>query len=301
MKSIVSYPERGDGGNNLYRGNCSPKLIEDIIKQYKLKGLSDLMVGSGTTEDVCKKYNIPGTFLDLNRGFDLVDMEIPDRMQNFFWHPPYDTIVQYSDSMYSSKDIIKRYGIDPRVNDLSRCKNYQEFVNKMNYCCMKQFAALEKGGRMFILMGDIKKKGKLYSMLVDIIKPGTIEQIVIKAQHNCFSDSTFYSNQNFVPIIHEYMLVLRKDESIIVPVKYTKNAIMDMRDMNVSTWRDVIASVMESYGTTMTLEQLYQKIDGHKKTKTNAYWKDKIRQTLQINDIFENIDRGKWRLVRQSA
>ena len=111
----------------------------------------------------------------------------------------------------------------------------------------------------------------------------------------------FISHQNFVPIIHEYMLVLRKDESIIVPVKYTKDATMDMRDMNVSTWRDVIASVMESYGTTMTLEQLYQKIDGHKKTKTNAHWKEKIRQTLQVNKIFENIERGKWQLVRQSA
>ena len=29
LTSIVSYPERGTGGNNRYRGNCSPKLIED--------------------------------------------------------------------------------------------------------------------------------------------------------------------------------------------------------------------------------------------------------------------------------
>ena len=27
LTSIVSYPERGTGGNNRYRGNCSPKLI----------------------------------------------------------------------------------------------------------------------------------------------------------------------------------------------------------------------------------------------------------------------------------
>lgn len=31
LTSIVSYPERGTGGNNRYRGNCSPKLIEDLI------------------------------------------------------------------------------------------------------------------------------------------------------------------------------------------------------------------------------------------------------------------------------
>ena len=31
LTSIVSYPERGIGGNNRYRGNCSPKLVEDLI------------------------------------------------------------------------------------------------------------------------------------------------------------------------------------------------------------------------------------------------------------------------------
>ena len=32
LTSIVSYPERGAGGNNRYCGNCSPKLIEDLIE-----------------------------------------------------------------------------------------------------------------------------------------------------------------------------------------------------------------------------------------------------------------------------
>ena len=35
LTSVVSYPERGDGGNNKYRGNCSPKLIEDLIGFFK--------------------------------------------------------------------------------------------------------------------------------------------------------------------------------------------------------------------------------------------------------------------------
>lgn len=297
MESIVSYPERGAGGKNSYRGNCSPKLIEDIIDQFKLKSLSDFMVGGGTTEDVCKARGLEGTYLDLNRGFDMVSMDIPERPENLFWHPPYDDIVVYSDKMYSAAEIERKYGFDPRVNDLSRCKNYDEFVKQMNFCMMKQFAALEKGGRMFVLMGDIKKKGKLYSMLADIIKPGTLEQIVIKAQHNCVSDRTYYSNKNFIPIIHEYVMILRKDSSLIIPVKYTKDSEMDMRDMKVSTWRDVIIAIMENCGTTMTLEELYQKIDGHKKTQNNPHWKEKIRQTLQLNKMFENVDRGTWRLV----
>ena len=35
LTSVVSYPERGHGGNNRYRGNCSPKLIEDLITHFR--------------------------------------------------------------------------------------------------------------------------------------------------------------------------------------------------------------------------------------------------------------------------
>ena len=104
-----------------------------------------------------------------------------------FWHPPYWDIVTYSDVMYKAAEVQKNYGYDPRQYDLSRIPDWEGFVGKMNYAMMKQFTALEKGGRMAVLMGDIKKKGVLYSMLSEIIKPGTLENIIIKAQHNCFS------------------------------------------------------------------------------------------------------------------
>lgn len=293
MKSVVSYPERGEGGNNQYRGNCSPKLIEDIIGQYGVHYLSDYMVGSGTAEDVCRRLDVPGTFLDLNRGFDMMSMDIPDRPENVFWHPPYDTIVTYSDVMYSAQDIMQRYGFDPRVNDLSRCKNWEDFVKKMNYCCLKQFTAMEKSGRMFILMGDIKKKGKLYSMLLDIAKPGTVEQIIIKTQHNCVSDRRAYSGK-FVPIAHEYLLVLRKDAPLIFDISMSRKVTCDVRDAAGSTWRDVVASVLEDAGSPLSLSEIYQRVDGHKKCQTNHSWKEKIRQTLQINPCFHAIERGVW-------
>lgn len=54
MQSIVSYQDRGIGGNSHYRGNCSPRLIEDLIDFYKVKNISDYMCGSGTTKDVAE-------------------------------------------------------------------------------------------------------------------------------------------------------------------------------------------------------------------------------------------------------
>lgn len=298
MNSVVSYEDRGNYGNNRYRGNCSGRLIEDIIDQYKLESLSDFMVGSGTTEDVCCLRGIQGTYLDLNRGFDMMAMDIPERVGNCFWHPPYADIITYSDVMYKAEDIMGKYGFDPRINDLSRCKNWDVFVKAMNYCCLKQYASLEKGGRMFVLMGDIKKKGRLYSMLADIVKPGTLEQIIIKMQHNCVSDRKNYGSRNFVPIVHEYLMVLHKEAAMIYEVLLPTRKTSDMRDNRSATWRDVLCSILEDSGGSMSLQEFYLKMDGHKRCDGNAHWKEKIRQTLYINPVFSQQADGLWVLNR---
>ena len=236
LTSIVSYPERGEGGNNRYRGNCSSKLIEDLIGFFKPSEICDYMCGSGTTGAAADKCGIKSNLYDLHSGFDIMNSEIKERPQFIFWHPPYWDIIKYSDVMYKASDVQNRYGYDPRKLDLSRIPNWDQFVEAMNYAMMKQFTSLEKGGRMAVLMGDIKKKGKLYSMLAEIIKPGTLENIIIKAQHNCFSDNIQYSG-NFIPILHEYVMVVRKDSPLLVPVLVSKQMNKDIRDMSGATWR----------------------------------------------------------------
>ena len=300
MRSVVSYPDRGPWGDPRYRGNCSGRLIEDIIdfRPYHISELCDFMVGSGTTEEVCRDKKIPGTFLDLNRGYDMMTMDIPVRPENIFWHPPYAGMIVYSDKMYKASEIEEKYGFDPRINDLSRCKDWEDFVDKMNYCMLKQYAALEKGGRMFVLMGDWKQKGRLYSMLCDIAKPG-LEQIIIKMQHNCVSDLKTYSNQNFVPIEHEYLMVCHKDGGIMIPVSVARKYYVDIRNSTALPWRDIIAAVFDEYGSEMSLEELYDKLDGSKKAEQNGvHWREKIRQTLQIHpETFTNVSRGRWALA----
>lgn len=259
-----------------------------------MKNLNDFMCGSGTTEDVCSRRGIETHCFDLNRGYDMIDMDIPVRSENIFWHPPYDDIIVYSDEMYRADDVIQRYGFDPRMNDLSRCNGWNDFLKKLNYCMNKQFASLEKGGRMFVLMGDIKKKGKLYSMLCDIAKPGTLEQILIKTQHNCMSYNRKY-NGRFIPIVHEYLLVVRKDTALLYPICMTAYHTFDIRDSMSATWRDVVASVLEDAGA-LKLQDIYLKISGHKKCKSNTHWKEKVRQTLQKYDDFTSSERGVWKI-----
>ena len=299
LTSIVSYPERGEGGNNRYRGNCSPKLIEDLIGFFKPTEICDYMCGSGTTKAAADKCGIQSRLYDLHSGFDIMNSEIKERPEFIFWHPPYWDIIKYSDVMYKASDVQNRYGYDPRKLDLSRIPNWEQFVEAMNYAMMKQFASLEKGGRMAVLMGDIKKRGKLYSMLAEIIKPGTLENIIIKAQHNCFSDNTQYSG-SFIPILHEYVMIVRKDTPLLVPVIVAKEIKADIRDMAGATWRDVVAAVLEECTEAVTLTYLYEQIEPHKKAQNNKHWREKIRQTLQINpNHFHHTDRGKWMLINK--
>ena len=301
LTSIVSYPERGEGGNNRYRGNCSPKLIEDLISFFKPTEICDYMCGSGTTKAAADKCGIQSKLYDLHSGFDIMNSDIKERPEFIFWHPPYWDIIKYSDVMYKASDVQNRYGYDPRKLDLSRIPNWEQFVEAMNYAMMKQFASLEKGGRMAVLMGDIKKRGKLYSMLAEIIKPGTLENIIIKAQHNCFSDNTQYSG-NFIPILHEYVMIVRKDTPLLVPVIVAKEIKADIRDMAGTTWRDVVAAVLEECTEAVTLTYLYEQIEPHKKAQNNKHWREKIRQTLQINpNHFHHTDRGMWVLRRKEA
>jgi hypothetical protein len=301
LKSIVSYPERGNGGNNKYRGNCSPELIKNLISHFNLREINDYMCGSGTTRDAANDMGIKSNVYDLHSGFDLLNHDIPERSAFTFWHPPYFNIIQYSDIMYSAAEVQKKYGYDPRQSDLSRIPTWEEFVKALNYCMMKQFCALEKGGHMAVLVGDIKKKGRLYSMICELEKPGTLENIIIKAQYNCFSENTQYSGK-FIPIIHEYLLLIRKDNPLIYEVLQTRRHETDIRDISGVTWRDIVADAMEDFHDAAELERIYQKVEEHSRTSMQPYWKEKARQTLQYHkNLFTNPKRGVWVLVKYAS
>lgn len=299
MQSIVSYPDRGNYGKNSYRGNCSGLLIKDLIQQYKLSGLSDFMVGSGTTEDVVREAGIRGDFTDMNRGYDMLSMDIPHRAENIFWHPPYHDMITYSGKEYDTRAVQSATGLPEATilaDDLSRCPTWEDFVKKLNYCMMKQFSALEKGGRMFVLVGDMKRKGKLYSMIRELICPGTMENIIIKTQHNCWSDRQSYSG-NFVPIIHEYLLVTRKDAGLIVPVSWGTSQQYDMRSFRDMSWRDLVYTTIQESGGQMSLQDLYEALKDSAKAKSNPHWHEKIRQTVQDIKRFIRTERGTYTLV----
>ena len=130
LTSIVSYPERGTGGNNRYRGNCSPKLIEDLIGFFKPQEICDYMCGSGTTKAAADKLGIKSHLYDLHSGFDIMNCDIKERPEFIFWHPPYWDIIKFSDVMYKAADVKSKYGYDPMSLDLSRIPDWGRFVRR---------------------------------------------------------------------------------------------------------------------------------------------------------------------------
>jgi hypothetical protein len=299
MKSVVSYPERGTGGRNTYRGNFSPKFVEDILNFFKPESVGDYTVGSGTTLDVCKAYNIPCIGTDLNpahSGVNLLKDDLPpvdmggySKMPTLIiLHPPYpQKMVLYSGSQWGTK---------PHPDDPSHYEDYQEFIKTINRMHYHAFLALPKGGRLITLVGDAKKKGQLYSMVKDMAFFGTLEQIVVKAQHNCLSDSRQYSGK-FIPIVHEYAVIMRKDscryETRVISVAYTT---FDSRKYQNLTWRQAVRSALRNLGGKAELPELYKELENFVTTKKHSNPQAKIRETLQTSSEFKPVARGVWAL-----
>lgn len=70
----------------------------------------------------------------------------------------------------------------------------------------------------------------------------------------------------------------------------------DLRDMDCSTWKCVVIETMQHIGSAAELQEIYDLIDGHRKTRQNPNWKAKVRQILNQNKEFIPVARGKWKL-----
>ena len=77
LTSFMAFPERGSGGNNKWRGNCSPEVVRAILryvleckhyygKQTQDFTLLDPMSGSGTSQAAAQSLGVRSLLYDLN-------------------------------------------------------------------------------------------------------------------------------------------------------------------------------------------------------------------------------------------
>lgn len=295
MKSIISYPNRGTGGSNSYRGNCSPKVVEDLLRHFQPKNFLEAFSGSGSGVYAASQLGYKDSIhLDLNPAncthgsFNLLKDEIPGGTDFIFAHPPYHSIIQYSGNIWGNEAL---------EDDLSRCPSYDDFIKKLDRVNAKLYSSLRNGGHLAILIGDVRKDREYFSIQKDMTWIGKMASHIIKAQHNCYTTDSKLYNGKFIPIVHEHLLVFKKENVWAIPMQFTKKIVGDFRDTLVATWRDLVQAAMQHLGGKATLSQLYELLGTSKKAGNNSNWQAKIRQTLQMYEEFSSISRGLWGLT----
>lgn len=292
MKSVMSFPERGNYGNSNWRGNTSGYVIKELVEHFKPKLFLDACEGSGTSKDVCKEMGIEYVGLDLYKGQDFTKdyilTQLPKPADICFTHPPYHNMIAYSGSVYG-KEILD--------GDTSHCKNAEEFISKSQVMLMNQREATKEGGIYCTLIGDQRGgnlgSGNFRSYQADFISmmpKDELLSVAIKLQHNCLSDNRVY-NGSFIPIMHEYLLLWKKKSKSLFAVSF--DIAKELQSRVATTWRNVIRIVMMKLQQA-DLNTIYNEV---KKVAANLItnnpnWKAKIRQTLQKH--FTNVQRGVW-------
>lgn len=161
--------------------------------------------------------------LDLNNGWNALKDDIPTTSDFVFSHPPYWDIIKYE---------TMRGSYDP--DDLSNVMSYDDFITKLDRVNLKIYNSLTNGGRHAFLMGDIRKRidgnYKYYSVIKDMTWFGDLESHLIKKQVNVTSNRRKY-NGNFIPIMHEHLLIFVKRSGWALPLKYTKDYLTDIRQL----------------------------------------------------------------------
>ncbi|MFP7486420.1 DNA methylase N-4/N-6 [Priestia filamentosa] len=303
LTSVLSFPQRSQYGSNTWRGNMDGREFEEMIRYTEAKRVGEVFGGSGTGYDVCQAMGIKDSIhLDLNPDFGTlyqgVDKEYQGKvggwnalrddipfsgMDLVFSHPPYHNMVRYSGEMWG----------ESHPEDLSRCGSYEEFIFKLNVVNAKIYGSLKRGGRHAMLVGDMKEKGRFYSLIKDLAYYGTLESHLVKVQHNASSYRKKY-NGKFIPIQHEHLLLFKKEELWAIPITFVSRDVKNFKDSKLATWRDLVRTTLDSLGGTAPLNQIYAELEGTHKAKQNQYWKEKIRQTLQIYKEFSPVSRGIW-------
>lgn len=295
LTSVVSYPDRGRWGSAAYRGNCSGYLIRDLLQHFRPASFLEIFAGGGTGRDVARDLGYEGSVhLDLNPawgGWNALTDEIPVGPEFTFLHPPYHSVIPYSGV---------EWGDEPHPDDLSRCQSYAEFLAKLDVVHAKVFSSLRRGGRMAVLVGDVRRNGELFSLQRDLSWFGKPEALIIKLQHNTASSRRNYRGR-FVAIEHETVLVFRKDDWWLIPVRSVTTREFDLRQSRRPTWRDLVQAALGDLGGEASLARLYDSLSETDHAARNPHWREKIRQTLQLCDEFEPVPgpRGHWRLVNR--
>lgn len=104
------------------------------------------------------------------------------------------------------------------------------------------------------------------------------------------SDNKNYSNNNFIPIKHEHLLIFKKNKIWIFNTKVTMDIKKNIMNVTNITWRDLIQATLQYLENKATIDEIYDILIKSKKAENNHHVREKIRQTLNSNNNFKKIE-----------
>jgi len=298
VSSVISHPERGNGGKSSYRGNAGANFMQDVIlfgaenTKSRIENFlfCDANEGSGTSGDVARQLGCQYVGLDLHKGNDFtrdaIITSLPRPADMVFTHPPYADMIQYSGSQWGTEML----PTDTSNPGLTK----EQFLEMSQVMLMNQREATREGGLYATLIGDMRKKGQFWSFQSDfqlMMPKAELISVAIKMQHNCVSNGRSYGG-SFIPIMHEYLLIWKKAQRSLFAIGY--EIAKDAQSKVAATWRSVIRIAMMNLGGQATLSRIYDEVAkvAGALMASNQHWQAKVRQQLQRH--FTNVQRGVW-------
>jgi ParB/RepB/Spo0J family partition protein len=167
--TIWDFQYRDDyAGDKDFHGNCSPQVVEQCIWRFTNERdlVLDPMAGSGTTIDVCKRYNRKCLGYDIKPPSNRTDIiqndsrKIPldnESIDMIFIHPPYWNLTYFTKA-------------EERLPDLSRAKTLEEFLGMLKQVFQECYRTLRREKFMCVLLGDLIREGKFVPLCEEATK-----------------------------------------------------------------------------------------------------------------------------------
>lgn len=227
ITTIWSFKDRGDWSSHKgdYPGNCSPKVIRNLLIRYSKENdwILDQFLGSGTSAIEALLLGRRFIGLDINkkaieiskeRTKDLkgkiiikegnaLKLNIKDNSIDFICtHPPYLDIIKYSNGIKDDLSLLEK----------------SKFYEAINIVAKEAFRVLKSNKKCAIIIGDVRKNGYIEPLGFNVMniflnKGFSLREIIIKEQHNCKSTGKWREiaeKRNFLLIQHEYIFVFQK-------------------------------------------------------------------------------------------
>jgi len=206
LTSLFHFADPGDYGDRRYPGNCSGRLIRDLLRYFRPKTVFNPMTGSGTCRDVCDEIGLLCTSRDIKTGFDACDASQYDPAWRFgfVWiHPPY-----WRQKVYSHD-----------ARDLSTAPTLSYFLFRYRQLIENSAKVLAEGGKLAILMGDYSDHDTgmvplMYWTKRFVFEAGLRQACseIIRFSHGASSNKKVYKS-SFIPGLHDTCMVFEKCET----------------------------------------------------------------------------------------